>query len=495
MDSTVEAAVAAKLLRLFPPQEDKFLTFPMSGLGFTSEELDFLRDGGELSAEQIRAQQSKRCQFARVLNQIPRDTPVYSTTDSLLWAQYSQILNEAIPAESILTDAEQRELKRADAFLSDLRVVDGVKTPVYSKAVEQYYVYRDAYEQVERAYLDEKSTVDTSGDATAQQAWADGRGKELDGLREKAYGDWVTLGKKEEVERWQRTKAHLGGKIPRLLVARYLDDFRACNEPDIVTNDPLGTYSTFYSPSNSFDRSLTWAEMHLEKKEIESLVQEVPAELKAFVSGATVDLDSVTIEYAKVVVMRPWFEPVFFTSSYWKLPQGDGAVSSGLVPRTGTLPAFITNMIVARSIKIERTKAPSSTPTATQLAFIAPLLLKLPHRLVTAQGGQTPVVISSVTSATAVRPPVSATPAPHVPGRLPTAFRPHGQSTFVRSKMLGTTVMRLPHVVLPLPPKLPAVPATARTVETLEIDGVVVLAFECRRIPKSPTPDPSLKWE
>ena len=516
MESTVEAALAAKLLKLFPNTDSKFLVLPAAGAAFTRADLDFLRDDAGLDAEGLRAKMARKNQFARILNDIPADSLVYASEDRLLWNEYREVLHRAQVARSGLSGAEKQAFEIAQDYLTDEVVEDGVTTRVNSDAVQKYYEYKEAYEELTRIYDDEKSSAE-SATSEEKAAWFDRREPQLAALRDKALQDWGTLGSKDAVENHQATFVLLSGKAPAIHVLGYMRDLDACREPDLLTNDPVGTYSTFYSPSDVFDPRAEWSRVHIARAEIQSLLDEAPPEIKRWAGQGADEMESLTVEYAKVVVMRPWFNPSFFESRYWRLPPDAGVVSDGLLPRKGRIPAFITNMIVARKVTIERPKtigpggggADDDAKTAMRrLGFMAPALVQLDHTWKMTIAGE--VKATRVTAAAGPRPPVIAMRAA-TPGRMhPMAARVRdhrvpaspgvsAEDIRVRSAIARArerTTIRRRAVVLPAP--IPAVrpppPRQERVAEELELDGVAVLAYVCRRLPESPRPDEALVW-
>jgi len=92
---------------------------------------------------------------------------------------------------------------------------------------------------------------------------------------------------------------------------------------------------------------------------------------------------------------------------------------------------------------------------------------------------------------------VLATPLRAGPKKVP-AISERDKTAFVHAKYVGMTVK-----AQPLKPALVAVspinrPSPEKEKETVaqthSLDGVVVLAYVCRRLPKSPNPDPTLQW-
>jgi hypothetical protein len=150
-----------------------------------------------------------------------------------------------------------------------------------------------------------------------------------------------------------------------------------------------GFYSTYFSPADAFDTTLPWITITLTKGEIEALIQDAPEQLKRIfdMGQGSTDIESVSLEYSEVAVIRPWYKPEFFTSRYWKLPD-NRVISDGNVPRKGSVPAYITSMIVVRNVKVARSRPPAAGAQTLPLVF--PLLSNvalqpLRHQLVATQ--------------------------------------------------------------------------------------------------------------
>jgi hypothetical protein len=372
MESNVERALAAKMLKLFPPTSDTFLAFPMAGAAFTAADLAIFERPGEAAAD-VRLRFHRKAQFSRLMNQVPADALSWSTDGELLWTQYKRVLDDAEMATSALTAAEQTRLRAARDYLTDTVTTEQGTTTVYSPEVTAYYRYKEAAEELERTYLDEKLTAEHSLDGAVRAAWDGGRRQLLEAARAKAAQDWAVLGHKAEVETAQATVTALGAKDPQVRRLALLADYDLCAEPDLNANDPVGVRSTFYSPSDIFSPGATWNTLHLTGSEVQQLLAEAPPELAALNTSAGGDIVSMTVEYTSVTVMRPWFEPSFLAMRSWRLPEGV-VVSDGGNPRRGRIPGYITSLVVARKVTIERSapagQGPTSTGATTALASL-----------------------------------------------------------------------------------------------------------------------------
>jgi peptidoglycan hydrolase-like protein with peptidoglycan-binding domain len=513
MESNVEVALAAKMLKLFPPTEESYLAFPVAGAGFTLDELAIFERPGE-TAEDVRLRYHHKAQFARLVNQIPADTLRWAPGDEYVWTEYKRVLDDAEMAVTTLTAGEQSSLEQARAYLADTVSTEGGSTTVYSPAVLAYYQYRDLADRAERAYLDEKLTAEMSQDPAVTQAWENGRRLELEAVRDRTMQDWAVLGHQAEVESAQATVTALGAKDPQLKRRALLSDYDQCTEPDLTSNDPVGVESTFYSPSDVFSPTSTWNTLHLSADEVVGLLADVPPELAPSTSTTASTIVSMSVEYASVTVMRPWFDPSFLAMRSWRLPDG-WVVSDGAVPRSGRLTGYVTDLIVARKVTVERcvpagqpSEPAGGSPVLTDLVYLSSAFLRVDQkwRVRAAEGPVRNMVVAAREVSTAPSAAELKRVAPDV-----AVLR----SDFLTAKAEGTTVTELPEAAMVLParrlaferselarpdllvldpPPSPAPPSTQVTDE-VTLDGVVVLAYRVRRTPASPDPDPALSWE
>lgn len=531
MDSNVSAALAAKLLLIMPTTDHSFLAFPFTGAALSRSELEIFEKPNE-SSEDIRLRAHHKAQFARLMNIIPEDNLSWNASDHNLWKEYRSILQDAQMAESGLTALEKTQLKSAQDFLSDVRETEVGPATVYSAALVSYYQYKEASEELERTYIDEKLSADLSMDPLIKSEWDSGRRQELESARIRAEQDWSTLGHKSEVESAQATVAALGAKDPQLRRAALLADYEHCAEPDLIAGDPVGVRSTFYSPSNTFAPETTWNQLHLSADEVEHLLAKAPVELAVNISAQLEKIVSVTVEYTSVTIMRPWFDPSFFAMRSWKLPDGS-PVSTGSKPAQGRIPCYISSLIVARKLTIERSMptnsgtTPPASPPIQDIGWLQKGLWRLdrnwklmvpgrslqkidvrgipPQPLPDTANFRAAVLDTKVllnASLTARAKGTSIT-------KGPTLIEPINDFRGLRSvrdhRVLDRREVaprRRPDSIIPPPsavavppgPPAPLPPSTIQSDE-IQLDGVVILAYKLHRLERSPDPDPALKWE
>ncbi|GAB4371741.1 MAG: hypothetical protein Kow00121_13540 [Elainellaceae cyanobacterium] len=523
-------ALGMKLKKIIE-KEDKFLTFPLS-LGFSYRYLEFMQDPSRttLSAQE---QLNNKADFARQLNIIPADSNLFSHDASqLLWDNFSHVLKFCSFPESSLTPEEEQKLNRAEDFLTDNQISsDGMVVPVNSGEVTRYYQYKTLYEEIERMYLD----------ATGNPV----REKELLELKNKAEQDWINLGFKRQVEYYQELRNQLEiKKYSNLYGQSCLNELKISEISDL-NGQGIGFYTTFFSPSDAFDPNLAWTQITLTKQEIDAFSNEAPQELKSLLNNdqGDADIESVVLEYNNIVIIRPWFKHEFFQSRTWKMSDNT-VVSDGAVPRQGKIPAYITSMLVARNVRINRRKrSPQQTNTTTKVPFDQILVkqeLQFNKKLLLDQAAQIhptvqPARMESIATF-ASSPQVASLQATRLQsvaqvnrGAVPKATMAYVQpakTSFVQTHSLVTAqAIEASHIEAshiapskqlldrqnfyahakyqgltieairrPLPTQPLPEDKTEIVTETLNLDGVIVLALVCKRVPMSPNPDLGLSW-
>lgn len=507
MTNVASLALAAKLGQMYSSDE-QFLSFPL-GLSWNQRSLSFMRENNDLSAVE---RQKFQAEFARLMNEIPLDGGLpHRSTGEVLWRAARDILVAAEFAEGALTQTETRQLAEAVDLLTDeVEGPDGSAVPVYSHKVLAYNEYRDEYFTLEMARRDAQLTADETA-LPADRA----RVEELAVAIRRLEEDWTNLGFRDEVETAQRVRSTLEVKrSPIRYRTEYLNEL-AIAETSSVEGAGVTFCLTFFSPGDAFDPSLPWASANLTQKEIGRLVDEAPDALKQLfpIQGKDDGIRALTVEYSYVDVVRPWFRPEFFASGYWRLP-GEEMISDGMIPRLGRVPAYITGMLAVRNVTVRRRKEDAGKALAIPLLRGAGL-----HRAppAAAAGGRR----VDVPTTTVIRPAGMARRLAGTEGVAPRVVRVHpgaaarrGAETFfmrpaagaagppagtpalgrayAMAKLNGLTFNRGVLAAPPPPPRRADV--QDEVTESYNVDGVSVLAFVCRRLPKAPAPDGRLQW-
>ncbi|MGW8959969.1 hypothetical protein [Paenibacillus sp. NPDC055715] len=534
MEEKISLALAVKLKKIYD-REDQFLTFPL-GLAYSSRSLDFMKEENDLSAlEQLHF----KADFARMMNEIPSDrAPVFSPSGTFLWNELKDILVNAVFATSTLSPEEEKQLAEAIDFLTDKQFnPDGTETVITSEKVKAYATYKIAYEEANEAYLAEKLTVINATGEEGQRLkkiWDSGRERVLLNIKEQAMQNWINLGFKNEVEAFQMQRNILEVKKFAVLYRQsYINDINLAEVPDADANG-IPFCVTFFNPRDAFDKNQAWIKVPLIKGEIDSLIQQAPDEIRGVFSAdqGNEDIESLSLEYKYVGVKRSWFRPEFFNSRHWKMSD-DSVVSDGGIPRQGRVPAYITGMLVVRNITVTKKKGSSGQANVLPILNVLPLqkLTLVPHtipgevpphvdigfpvleepvrgseiirereiirgseiRLATPVAART--LDSGVIRARDIRSDIRVAEQPVRIRDHTVIAQPVGLRTSFRTSIDSMTVtnprVRFPSLYIPINQPDPV--STEETVtETYNFDGVAVLAFVCRRVPRSPDPDPNI---
>ncbi|HEX2976037.1 MAG TPA: hypothetical protein VHO68_08865 [Bacteroidales bacterium] len=525
MTQTIAAAaslaLAMKLNTIYKDifeEDDKYLTFPNTSLGFSYDYLEFMKDPFKttLSAQE---RLNFMADFSRQMNFIPEDREIFvPDTSRFIWDINREILISSIFAESVLTQDEEKQLAEAIDFLTDdTEDEEGNKIKVYSPELYKYYEYMSIAKEAERTYLEEKLSIDLAEGPYEQELkeeWNSYREKELREKWNQAEEDWIKFGFKQQVEEYIAVKNNLEIRRSLNVYRQACLNEMAISEISDLNGRGIGFYTTFFSPINAFDKQLPWTSITLTKSEIASLISEAPSELKNIFGDdqGEVDIEAISLEYNNVIILRPWFKPEFFESRYWKLPD-DKVVSDGQIPRGGILPAFFTSIIVARNIVISRRKELEHQPIifpSTSKVSVQELRLSEAQVQKIEDYTQPPevTVVKLLASAMSTLPKSSSfTRIKFAPTEIESLVIGDVEKvlpkfinikqSYTNAKYKGTTFEALResqiHRILEDDPRI-QLENNELVTEKIDFDGVIVLALVCNRLPKSPNPDTSLQW-
>jgi hypothetical protein len=521
MTSAVALALMAKAMAVFGG-DDTYLSFPLTPLSFTKEQLDFLNDAAHPSAALENASQ-----FARIVNQIPSG-PVWPTVDTgPLWDEYSRILRLAELAVEQRTPAEEAQYQAAMAFLYVVGV-DGLQVP--SAAVLAYNQYRDAYLNAKQQYASRTIAANASTDPAVKAQYATDQ-PGLQAAEDAALSAWQTQGFKGQVDDARRTQLSLGAKSPAITWSQWA----ASCDPDVVAETDLENQHfmpTAFAPSSAID-SPVWQQFSLGSAEVAQLMKTAPGELAARLGSdqQQIDVESVDFECTSVSLVRPWFSSDLFAARFWKLNSAPNVISDGGTPPHGTIPGYTVAIVFARNLQVKLSGSSSAPAASGEPVTIGPL-----HAVTVIDGTgnrifMRPAVASVVPRFTAERimpaAQPAAQPAMSAAAARPMMFRP---AFAMREPIARPFVAEA--VAAPPPAAAAAPPARAQGLMMLRSmnfarlepppeqpppqtgtpppqggtapppppapdqtsDVIFVLGFICKAVPLCPNPDPSLAW-
>lgn len=267
------------------------------------------------------------------------------------------------------------------------------------------------------------------------------------------------------------------------------------------------------------------------------------SELAALTAGSAsvaagrpmLDMELLTVEVARVEVVRTWLDPALLRSRSWRWRDGSRPpLSDGRDPASGDLPAYVTGVVLARNLTVSPRWGASSwsegvafrpAPAGGGGGAAAPRIR--PHQLrdyLSAAGSRAVPVFApeAVTAAARVSDPVSGarlsgpvSVRQEVPVRTDRSDRATGPRVVPAGREVRDhrTPGRPPPGGRPLPPASeterfrgwaerhppprggrPGPRPQAPPPPTPPDPGIQVIGFVCARVPRSPNPDPALDW-
>jgi hypothetical protein len=507
IDATVVLGLAGKVSKVFA-EPDTFLSFPLSSIGM--ERVRFRA----LAADPLSSDGTQGLgEFSLLVNEIP-DGPLWQPTGSQrLWDIYGDVLDAHL-AQTTRTPAEEAAYQHAYGVLYQ---VESNGSVVDTPAVVAYQQYRDAYLAALQEYNNRHGQAELSTDKAVKDKWAADEPL-LHAHLDDAERAWEIKGHRSEVEGARSVLREVGSKSPATVWAGYKKVF----DPDLPeaffrSSVPDGWMyvPTAYMPSDAVD--VPWLSITVARDELPALAAAAPPDLRSRLGNSSdAGIELVSFEYSSVTVHRGWFAPEAFGSDAWQFYEQGRVLSDGGRPPKGQCPAYVSGLVLARNISVRhRTNgvAPPNlvflptTRALTKVPIASPQMATAIGARVTARRelqlkvGATPppaevrkTVPAPVIRATptAVRQPIYANfqAAGAIRMAAPVASAPKVTSAALHT-MVNPSVIHMTVGGAPTPTPTPN-PATTTT--TTDPNHLYILAFICRWVPKSPNPNPALKW-
>lgn len=457
IDSAVVLGLAGKATQVFA-LGGCHLSFPLAPIGIRASRLRALVND-PMSPEG----QGCIAEFSQLVNEVPTGS-LWQSDGDRLWEVYGDVLAGAELAEGSLTAAEEANYQRVYAALYTPNR-GGVL--VESLAVRAYEQCRDAYLAAAQEYNNRKGDA-AANDPRITEQWTTDEAALRERVAE-AERDWATTGHRCAVEDARRLLRELGSRSPATVWAGYRKLFDPESPEIFFRTAPDGSVylPTGYLPSDILDTA--WPVITVTRQQLAGLTAAAPPALRDQLSGVDgpAHIESVSFEYSAVKVMRTWLAPEAFGSRAWRFRDPTRVLSDGAQPPTGECTAYVEGLVLARTVTVRRRAdarldlgfLPSGRPSQTVL-IARPYAREAMLARVAARKARNSVAAVPVT---AIR-----RPARTAPVRIPSRRAP---------------VLR---------PQRPTTPAPA--VITSDPDEVYVIAFQCRTLPRSPDPDPTLTW-
>ncbi|HUI22358.1 MAG TPA: hypothetical protein VLZ74_15100 [Methylocella sp.] len=365
MASSVAIALAMKLEKLFGagnPGADgqSFLAIQTPGWPMSADDLEFIKpESTKAKASPVEASQA-RSSLARLVNLIPRTAGLcWDPSESLVWDEYQRVLTDAVILPREPTENEKHALFEARKVLFELKVpgsqefvvpwTESEKLQAYHKYESIYRMQVDRSNSIELTATDSKNERDRAADTAAR-----------------ALRDWEAFGYKNEVEAAYETIDQVTGNNPLLAWADWKDTFRRSKRADISSD--ASYYDTYLYPEAFSDEShdANWMKLSMDSGEV--------AELTAGAGQTSnkaeeVSVEKLSLEVARVKIIRPWFTPSLLKSRSWEWgAAGMQPLSDGRSSPRGGMVAYATEAIFARNIDIAFAASPAKDTGGALLA-------------------------------------------------------------------------------------------------------------------------------
>jgi hypothetical protein len=481
MDAFVQLALIEKAKRVFSDDARVMLSFPLlAPLSFTEQEI------AALTAPQTAADYAAAADFARVVNFLPQDM-VASATERLLWEVYRDVLTRA----DVAAGESPSDVVAVNSLLYD-SAPDGTRSE--SEALRRYRQYRDAWFVARENYASHKLTGELSEDPEVKRRWLEVEEPGLLAALDAAMTAWETLGNRVAIELAIQGERDAALRNPRLRWSQWSDEFNP--DTDMLTETSGARYApTALSPRDFV--SGDWLHFGLSAGEVATLVAEAPEQFKTVLGDDTGSrIERVSFEYRSVAINRPWFRPDVLISQIWRTSDPDLILCDGADPPNGACPAYATAIVFMRNLKVVE-RGSDTEPPFTDLRFTLnpkPFTERSDLRI-----DPSPALRFAPRAEV-----LQAEPALELEARRARAFTrvqrnsfavsPHNleltpAADFSAARTLARQDVRLPPEAFgtsPPPPPPPSPPVRP--------DELSILAFICKRLPKTPDPAPDLRW-
>lgn len=505
MDTFVQLALIEKIKRVFAIDSSIMLAFPLlSPISFTSVQL------ARLMAPTTETDYAAAADFSRIVNFLPRDI-VAIGSDRMLWDVYRDVLTRAEVALSSIESASQ--ISSVNSILYDIGA-DGNRDE--SEVFKRYRQYRDAWFVARENYAFHKLTGEFSEDLTIRQNWLQIEEPILRAEVDLATREWDMLGQREAVEAALTTEQCKAVNAPELRWSEWRAEFNP--DIDMITDAGGNQYApTGISPRN-FAEQKNWLSFKLSGSEIKALVEAVPEKMKVVLdNNSGSNIEQVTFEYRTVSLIRPWFRPEALTSHIWRSNDPELILSNDTDSLSGACPAYVSACVFIRNIMVTEKGMEQSNSLSKFDFSVLSSQLTIPVRHIDRDEFvlreeiplhlHRPAVntLANARRSISVNIPettISASNSTNLVDRVRTRSRnERNVKVFQRLNYNSFDLVQPQNTDAPIVDEMSLTktnspPSTLQPTSssTTNNDEISILAFICKKLPKTPDPAPDLRW-
>lgn len=440
-------------------------------------------------------------EFSILVNRIP-DGPLWPpTSPTLLWDIYGEVLFETLLAQPSRSPDEEAAYHRAIDLLYN---EDDVGALTDSQVALAYRQLRDAWLLLSGEYANRAGAAELA-DPEPKRQWEEIDEPKLKAAMDDVQHRWAVEGGRADVEEAQRVVRFLGDRSPAATWGRFRSVFDL-STPEIVfktdAESGLGRFvPTSFRPSDALEQP--WYSISLSANQLAELASQAPPALRERLGDSmTTTVESLSFDYTSVGISRPWFFADAFSSRAWRFPDGSRVLSDGEDPPAGICPAYVAGLALARNIAATIKADPPETATDDSGVKIGPRFgfahLGRPAVMV-AQPSVAPAAHARSVSgtirdhrATPLIATVSAPPSAAAPTATPVGAAVVRAT--VSTRLLEAVDFHRIDTKVDLTPVVPVTDQTSEGVASTPPESIYILAFICRRLPKSPDPDDNVAW-
>lgn len=352
----------AKLHLVYKDRDDQLL-FNAVGIPLGRDDLSFVEapDEGEASGESVREQTEAAAEFARLVNRIPEAGRVWQPTDRLVWDEVQRALDpsQTRTASIDLSEDQKNNLQKAERLLYG----DDREPGSVSEKYEAYKTYQSRYHEKKTAY--NSAQIDAQYATGEEKARARQRASALKEELDAAMEEWKTRGYKAEIEHALDVTSAIRGRMPhrRRSEARQKVDFKTSRYERTSVASGTSFLSTRYVPADVHRvESDSWTSFTLSKDQIDEISRKAREDFsdledeRLFAGGLDladdVSVEEVSFEMTRAEIVRPWFNPAILEARDWMWRSDQKPLSDGGDPPSGTMPVYVSSMILARDVSV-----------------------------------------------------------------------------------------------------------------------------------------------